>query len=168
MYPPSSPQNPILVFQRFNGYESYPVTLAEWNIYKDEDIGMTNLFISLETGPGIVLHEDTESLNGAPSWELNLLELDLSEESIKAGFSGQIPEGYDDNRDGQLTNFYYCSHEGTDKNTIEVIEVDGDRVRFRLTGETIDVNYYDNSKAPTKLSVDIWFTRDPEGMRSMS
>lgn len=168
MYPPSSPQHPILVFERFNGYESYPVTLAEWNIYQDEDIGMMNLNITLETGPGIVLHEDTTSLNGSPHWELNLLETDLSEDSIKVGFIGKIPESYDDSRDGQLTNFYYCSHEGTDKNTIEVIEVDGDRVRFRVTGETIDVNYYDNSKPPTKLSVDIWFQRDREGMRSMS
>jgi hypothetical protein len=168
MYPPSSPQNPILVFQRFNGYESYPVTLAEWNIYKDEDIGMMNLILSLETGPGIVLHEDTTALSASPHWELNLLELDLSEESIKVGFIGKIPESYDDNRGGHLTNFYYCSHEGTDKNTIEVIEVDGDRVRFRVTGETIDVNYYDNSKPPIKLSVDVWFKRDPEGQRSMS
>lgn len=164
----SSPQNRILVLQRFNGYESYPVTLAEWNVYEDRENGMMNLFITLETGPGIVQNEDTISLNGRPQWELNLLEQNLSEESIKVGFIGKIPDSYDDNRGGQLTNFYFCSHEGTDKNVIQIIEVDGDRVRFRLTGETIDVNFYDGSKPPTKLSVDIWFQRDPNGMRSMS
>jgi hypothetical protein len=43
-----------------------------------------------------------------------------------------------------------------------------DRVRLRLTGETIDVNYYDGSRPATKLSVDVWFDRNRDRGRSMS
>jgi hypothetical protein len=164
----SSPENPILAFERFNGFESYPIELAEWNIYKDEQNGMMNLWISLVAGAGIIQHEDTASLNANPNWELNLVEADLSEDSIRSGFIATIPECYDESCGGWITNFYFCSHEGTDHNTIEIIEVDGDRVRFRLAGETIDVNYYDGSKPPTKLSVDVWFDRNRDGKRSMS
>jgi hypothetical protein len=169
MKPLSSPEHRILVLERFNGFESYPIELAEWNLYKDEKNGMMNLWICLSAGAGTIQHEDTEYLNGKPNWELNLVEPNLSEESIRSGFTATIPECYDESRDGWITVFYFCSHEGTDKNTIEIIEVDvdGDRVRFRIGGETIDVNYYDGSKPPTKLTVDGWFQRNRDGKRSM-
>jgi hypothetical protein len=51
---------------------------------------------------------------------------------------------------------------------IELMEINGDRSRFRLAGETIDVNYYDGSKPATKLSVDVWFNRHRDRGRSMS
>jgi hypothetical protein len=164
---PSSPKNPILTFERFNGFESYPIELAEWNLYKDNENGMMNLWIGISAGAGIIQHEDTKYLNGKPNWELNLVEQDLSEESIRPGFVATILESYDESRDGWITNFYFCSHEGTEKNNIEAIEIDGERVRFSIVGETVDVNYYDGSKAPTKLSVDVWFDRNRNGKRSM-
>jgi len=67
-----------------------------------------------------------------------------------------------------VTNFYYCSHEQTDDNVVEVLAVEGSRVLARLTGQTIDVNYYDGSKPPTLLSVQAWFAHDPGTKRSMS
>jgi hypothetical protein len=51
---------------------------------------------------------------------------------------------------------------------IELMEINGDRVRLRLTGATIDVNYYDGSKPTTKLSVDVWFDLNRDRGRSMS
>jgi hypothetical protein len=48
------------------------------------------------------------------------------------------------------------------------MEINGNRVRLRLTGETIDVNYYDGSKPATKLSVDVWFDHNRDRGRSMS
>lgn len=162
------PENRILVLERFNGFEIYPIELAEWNLYKDEQIGMMNLWISLSARQAIVQQEDTKDLNAEPHWKLNLVEPNLAESSITPGFTGTILESYDESRGGWITNFYYCEHEGTDKNTIEVVAVDGDRVQFRLSGETVDVNYYDGSKPTTKLLTDIWFERNRNGGRSFS
>lgn len=67
-----------------------------------------------------------------------------------------------------MTNFYYCEHENTESNMIEVLAADEERLLLRLTGETIDVNFYDGSKLRTKLSVETWFLRDTSTMRSMS
>lgn len=164
----SSPENPILVLERFNGFESYPIELAEWNLYIDEENGMMNLWIFLSAGQALRQQKDTEELNAEPYWELNLVESSLSEDLIKPGFMAAIPESYDDSKGGWITNFYYCGHEGTDKNTIEVVATDGDRVRFRLYGETVDVNYYDGSKPATKLLTDVWFEHNRDGGRSMS
>jgi hypothetical protein len=162
----SSPENPILILERFNGFEAYPIELSEWNLYKDDN-GMMNLWIFLSTGRAIIQKDDTKSLNANPNWELNLVEPNLPESSICCGFRATIPESYDENRSGWITNFYFCEHEGTDNNTIEVIEVDGDQTRFRLLGETVDVNYYDGSKPSTKLIADTWFERNRGGRRSM-
>ncbi len=164
----SSPENQILVLERFNGFESYSIELAEWNLYIDEENRMMNLWIFLSAGQALRQQKDTEELNAEPHWELNLVESSLSEDLIKPGFMAAIPESYDDSKGGWITNFYYCEHEGTDKNTIEVVATDGDRVRFRLYGETVDVNYYDGSKPATKLLTDVWFKRNRDGGRSMS
>jgi len=126
------------------------------------------LCIHLDAGPGSTLHEDTEVLGAAPWWELNVVEDDLSETMLVAGFKWALPDGYDNSRGGSLTNFYYCSHEPSDENHVEILAVDGDRLLLRLRGETIDVNFYDGSKDPTKLLVETWFIRDSATLRSMS
>jgi hypothetical protein len=164
----SSPENQVLVLERFNGIEIYPVELAQWHLYRDNENSMMNLWIALSAGQAIKQQKDTKSLCAEPNWELNLVDQSLAEELIKPGFTAIIPEAYDESRCGWVTNFYYCEHEGTNKNIIEAIEVDGDRVRFRILGETVDVNYYDGSKSPTKLSADAWFERNRDGERSMS
>jgi hypothetical protein len=166
--PVSSPEHPVLILERFNGIEIYPIELAEWNLYRDKTSGMMNLWISLVAGRAIKQQEDTVDLSAQPNWELNLVEPELLENAIEPGFTATIPEAYDESRNGWITCFYYCSHEGTDRNTIELMELNGDRVRLRLAGETIDVNYYDGSKPATKLSVDAWFDRNRDCGRSMS
>jgi hypothetical protein len=163
----SSPENPILIIKRFNGLQSYSIKRAEWNLYHDAENGM-NLWISISTDKSIKQQQDTRILHAQPNWELNLVDISLSEESIIPGFTATISESFDESKGGWISNFYYCEHEGSDRNTIEVIEVDGDRVRFRLFGETVDINYYDGSKPTAKLTTDIWFDRNRDGARSMS
>ena len=168
MNPLSSPENSILILDRFNGIEGYPIELAEWNLYRNKESGLMNLWICLRAGKAIFQQEDTQYLNAQPNWELNLVDANISESSIKAGFNATIPECYDESKDGWITVMYFCDHQGTDRNSIEIVEVDGSRVRFRLRGDTTDVNYYNGSKPETKLSVDTWFERNHNGIRSMS
>jgi hypothetical protein len=46
---------------------------------------------------------------------------------------------------------------------IEFVERKGDELHVRWTGTTIDVNYYDGSKPPTRVEVDAWFTLKGSG-----
>jgi len=160
--------NQELILDRFCGREVHPITSATWNLYRDDELERMTLCIHIEAGPGSTLHEDTKELDAEPWWELNVVEADLSDASLTAGSKWTLPDGYDESRGGNLTNFYYCEHESSDDNQIEILAVDGDRLLIRLTGETIDVNFYDGSKDPTKLLVETWFSRDPKTLRSMS
>ena len=157
-----------LWMQRFKGLEIYTIETARWNLYRDDEDGRMNLWIYVECGKAKKQFEDTEYVGGEPHWELNLVQDTLAEETLTAGFEATIPEGYDESRGGWVTNFYFVQHAGSDKNTLEVLEVDGDRMRIRLTGEIVDVNFYDDSKPRSKLLVETWFTRDAAGRRSMS
>lgn len=78
-----------------------------------------------------------------------------------------VPKGYDETLGGYVTNFYYCSHEGSDSNQVEILAVEDDRLLIRLRGETMDVNYYDGSKPATVISAETWFFHNAETMRSM-
>lgn len=158
---------PLLKLNRFCGQELHPVTKAIWNIYYDEDLNMQNLCIYLDADYGTVLNEDTKDLAAHPNWELNYLAKDMTKESLCSGFKFIIPEGYNEDNGGWITNFYYCEHEGTDNNTIEILDRKEGKLLIRLTGETIDVNYYDGSKPNTKLFVETWFSYDESAMRSM-
>ena len=152
----SSEPKQELILDRFMGRERYKADSAEWNLYKDEDLGRMNLWLAIDCSEALEQFEDTEYINMEPNWELNLIEDKIS---VVQGFTANIPLGYDESRDGWITNFYSVSHDGSDKNRIEVVEVEGDRVRFRLSGEIVDPNYYDDSKPRTKVYVDAWFTK---------
>ena len=43
---------------------------------------------------------------------------------------------------------------------MEVIEVDGKRLKIWLTGLTEDVNYYDGSKPKNTMELVAWFDKD--------
>jgi len=102
------------------------------------------------------------------SWELNLVEDVIEDKEIEAGFTAQIPEAYDESRNGWITNFYFAEHEGSENNHISILDRCGDELFVKITGEIIDVNYYDGSKPNSKIAVRTWFKVDENTMRSMN
>jgi len=162
------PERPELHMERFNGLEIYEIEEARWNLYHDEEDGKMNLWLSVACGEAIKQFDDTEEIGGEPQWELNLVEPKLTEAALVPGFRAAIPDGHDESRGGCVTNFYFAEHDGSDKNTIDIIKTEGSKLLIRLTGEIVDVNYYDDSKSRSKLLVETWFDRDPDGRRSMS
>ena len=153
-----------LLVNRFLGLEVYHIETAEWNLYRDDEDGRMNLWVSIDCDRAIKQFEDTEYTNTIPNWEINLIEPEIV---IAEGFEGTVPEGYDESRGGWITNFYAGSHDGSDKNTVQILKKDGDRLLIRLTGEIVDPNFYDDSKPRSKLLVETWFTKNPDGSRSM-
>lgn len=163
---PEKPTLGILFMKRFNGIEQYQVKETFWNLYNDA--GMITLCLSLSSDKAIEQEEDTASFFGLLSWELNLIDEKLADNKLQAGFSAVIPEAYDESKEGWITNFYYSSHEGSDNNKIEILDRKDDQLLLKLTGEIMDVNYYDNSKPKSQLLLEAWFEHDEKTMRSMS
>jgi hypothetical protein len=158
----------LLVLERFCGRETYPVATGTWSIFHDDAIEMPTLCIRIRAGAGIELQEDTRKLNAEPSWEINVVSAQMSDSTLKSGARFSVPKGYDEELGGFVTNFYYWAHEATEQNVIEILARKGETLHVRLSGQTVDVNYHDGSKPPTRISLEMELEHDPATIRSMS
>ena len=125
----------VLYLTRFCGMERYPVETATWNIIEGD---------GTEDAPDILC------------LEINFYSLKIPADSLEPGFCLEQPNQEED-VDG---NLYYMEHQPTMDNKMEVIEVDGKRLKIRLTGLTEDVNYYDGSKPKNTMELVAWFDKD--------
>jgi hypothetical protein len=155
----------ILYIERFNGLEEYEIGNAYWNLYQDKS--KINLCIYLDSNKGIKLNEDLADIFQMLHWELNLVVKFLKEDQLNKGYNVKIPNSYDEGLGGWITNFYYFEHEGSENNQIEILERKNDKLLIKITGEIIDVNYYDDSKPKSKLTAITWFTKNTKNLRSM-
>ena len=153
-------QKTNLKLTRFCGEELYPIETATWHFHKNEDDEINELWLEIETDFGIQLSDDTKELGGTPHWELTLRIKNLTLSDLTVGFKADIKDGYSDELDDTVTNFYYCEHEQSDNNEIEILDKKGNKILFRITGEVTDVNYYDGSKPKNKIYVETWFDED--------
>ncbi|MEL7118317.1 MAG: hypothetical protein AAFO07_02720 [Bacteroidota bacterium] len=156
----------ILIIKRFNGEERYKVKSASWNFYLDNNL--KTFCVYLKSDESLEIGEDTGSFFSSLNWELNYIDSKLKEEDLVKGFYAEIPEAYDEKKEGWITNFYYSSHEGTDKNSIKIIDRFEDKLLLELSGEVIDPNYYDGSKPNAVLLVQTWFDKKEGTKRSMN
>lgn len=159
---------PLLILDRFCGRETHPIVKGTWSIFHDDAIETPTLCIQICAGEGIELHEDTQELKVEPYWEINVVCADMQDSALQAGARFSVPKGYDEEQGGFVTNFYYCQHEPTEQNVVEILARKGERLHVRLSGERVDVNYYDGSKPPTRICVEMELEHDPATMRSMS
>jgi hypothetical protein len=148
-------QTNLLKLVRFCGEEYFPIIKATWFINKGNKFD--ELWFEIETMEGTILSEDTKRLNARPNWQLTYVAKKLDKNDLKIGFKMKIQNGYDEKIDDTVTNFYYCEHQQTDNNLIEILKIDGEKLYVRITGETTDVNYYDGSKPNNKIIVEAWF-----------
>jgi hypothetical protein len=158
----------VLVLDRFCGRETHPIVSGTWSVFHDDSIQMPTLCIQIRAGAGVELHEDTKELNAEPSWEINVVSADMSDSALKSGARFSVPKGYDEEQGGFVTNFYYWAHEATEQNVIEILARKGETLHVRLSGQTVDVNYHDGSKPPTRICVEMELEHDPATIRSMS
>lgn len=147
----------ILYLTRFCGVEQYPMRTAVWHIIEgdgtEDDPDMLCLEAAFDVGKD--LHEDTAFLEAEPFWKINFYQLRISEKSLRPGFCLEQPNENQD-VDGTL---YYTEHQPAMENRMEIMAVEGSRLKIRLTGVTEDVNYYDGSKPKTRMELVGWFYR---------
>jgi hypothetical protein len=147
-----------MTLQRFNGDEVFDLKEATVDFYIAEDRSFATTFRADAATPPIKALPDTEGLHAQPFAELMLYLPKHPGITLLTGRSCALARGYDDASGEHLTNFYYCEHELVDNVEITVINRHADRARLRITGTTVDVNYYDGSKPPTKILIDAEFT----------
>jgi hypothetical protein len=123
-------EKPYLKLTRFCGEELYPIETATWFYSKNEDDNINELCLDIRTDYGHQLSEDTKTLGGQPHWELTIRLQNLKVSDLNVGFKTEISNGYDEDIEDHLTNFYYCEHEQTDNNSIEIVEKQGNRASF--------------------------------------
>lgn len=140
-----------LILERFCGEESYPVKSAEWYILDGDGTwdDPYSLWLEVKCGAGEKLSEDTKSLAAEPNLDISFDALHLKNEEIKAGL---VMEN-ENEEDESTALMYYCDHQPTRKNRMEVLERDGDSLVIKITAKTTDVNYYDGSKPDNKIEV---------------
>lgn len=150
-------ENNFLTLKRFCGDEKYPIESAEWYIMDGDGTwdDPYTLCLEMQFEAGIELHEDTETLGAEPSWEISFPALKLAEEDLQVGFMMEM----DNDDEEEEANFYYCEHQPTLKNKMEILEIKDDSLLIHLTGKTEDVNYYDGSKPKNELDVTAWFVK---------
>jgi hypothetical protein len=159
-------EGPELYKERVVGVERYPVTAATWNVYHDEDADCPMLCLKVEAGEGATISEpDEEPLFALPWWEVNVASPSMTPASLQPGVRFEVPTSYDDEL-GYVTNYYDFSHDGTDENVVEVLAVEGARVRARLTGTRDDATRAGRSRATVR--VEAWFEHDPRTKRSVT
>ena len=150
-----------LTLQRFNGDEAFAVSAATALVMPEGDQVALNLEIETDERPLKTL-PDTQNLFAQPGAEVTI-RLPKADLASLAGRRFSVPRSWDEQVGDSVSRFYYCEHEGIDDNVIEFLERNGDQLRVRWTGTTIDVNYYDGSKLPTRVVVDAWFTLKGSG-----
>ena len=157
-----------LIVVRSHGRSVYPITRATWNLYHDSESGRPNLCLRVRASRDLVDATNDEE----PWWEVNLIETGLQISSLVPAAEFTVPLGYDEARGGYVTNLYNQSvHAQTDQNVIQIVEVDGDRLRVRLDGLTIDCTYHEKSGTRhtyASVSLEAWFTHYSDGHRSFA
>lgn len=145
---------------RFCGVEKYPIECAEWYILEGDGTwdDPYTLCLEMEFGAGEELHEDTENLGAEPSWEISFPALKLKQKDLQAGYTMEMANEDEDVE----ANFYYCEHQPTVENKVEVLEVKGNSLLLRVTAKTMDVNFYDGSKPMNELEVTAWFSKQED------
>ena len=159
--------NDIFTIQRLEHNEQFLVNSVKWNLYSDVESKASNFCLFIECKQAINISLELQEFFERMHWELNVVEPTITEDEMIDGFVYQIPKGYDESREGYITNLYFFEHQCSDNNQITILKCDGSRKLIRLEGEVGDINHYDESKPKNKLSLETWFEFDPVITRSM-
>lgn len=140
-----------LMLKRFCGEEAYPIKKAVWDILEGDGTwdDPYSLWLEIECDAGESLNEDTINLDAKPNLDISFHALTLKDEDIKPGFILTF-ENEEEESEALL---YYCDHQPTKNNRMEILERTGDTLLVKLTAETMDVNYYDGSKPDNKIEL---------------
>jgi len=144
------------VLRRFNGDEIYLVKRATMGAFKEDESIDLFLYVDTKVKP-IQALPDTAELKQHPNAEvyITLKKLDASK---LVGRRFSVPVAYSEEKEDHVACIYYCEHQDLNENVVRILEQDGSKFLVHWTGNTTDVNYYDESRPRTKVEIKAWFT----------
>lgn len=145
--------------------ERFEVKTATYSVYEDD--GQAALTVRVDAGALVSPLPAREGMT-TPFWELTAILPEGQSFALEPGQAWSIPAGFDDDRDEYVVDFYYYEHEVSDDNRIEVVAVDGQRLRLRITGTAWSYDGRTRKPKAVPLSVEAEFTFDKHTTRSSS
>ena len=136
----------MLTIKRFCGDELYPLESSKWYTIRN------TLWIDLAFAQETQLHEDTEFLAQEPTWELSFK---IDNETILQ--KGSVLENANEADEDAL--LYYCEHNPTYKNRLEILDRVDDKLQVRISAECCDISFYDGSKGNDVLEFTAWIEK---------
>lgn len=156
------------MLHRFNGDEEYRLDTAVVRVIRSyeggTDTGVTVWFEALADPDAARRCEDTADAGAAPSAEVGVAMTEAEADIDRLVGRTFLMPGAAEGEDSAMSLLYYFEHESLRDNRITVVSREGGLLRLRWTGECDDVNFYDGSKAPTRLEIEGEFLfRDADG-----
>ncbi|WP_345685899.1 hypothetical protein [Novipirellula caenicola] len=109
------------------------------------------------TKDGATLNDDTQHYPADPNGELGIDIADFAEESL-VGLELFHAGTQNDDEDSCDSIFYYYEHQPLRKNSVQILDRNGDAFTVRWSGVTQDVNHYDGTKPEAGVEIDATFT----------
>lgn len=153
--------------ERPGGLEAFEIESATWNLYRDEDHAWDNLWLSVKAPKPRNRRARKLAQNPDIRWEVNLVERRIEERVLENTFSRDF-SGYDEMRGGWVATFFYLSHGRSDRNLIKLHGRKADKLLVEIRAEVESPSVWEDIRQPTNALVRTWFTRDPDGRRSMA
>ena len=139
----------FLKLTRFKGEEIFKIKEAE--IYLSEE--KTELSLDFKTGKCISSPFEDTKQNGEITGEFWLFDINIADLKELEGKTFYIKDGYDNVNYEDCSLFYYYNHQSVSENVIEFIECNSECFVIKITANTCDVNFYDESKPKTKIEI---------------
>ncbi|KXX71143.1 hypothetical protein [Flammeovirga sp. SJP92] len=116
--------------------EEFKIKDAKYNIYKGED-GVWEMTICFEESTPIKRDKELEKIiDPVPNFEATaLLTADTLE--LKVGRKIYQKEGYDNEREENLSNVYYFEHSSVEELEIELLDVNETWMKANVKGKTL-------------------------------
>ncbi|HQU85643.1 MAG TPA: hypothetical protein PKY59_21085 [Pyrinomonadaceae bacterium] len=120
------------------GTEEFHIVSAKYNIYRVAD-NIWEFVVSFKTDKSLLRTKELEKLLDAkPNFEAAVL-LSSGDIELKEGKSIFQKEGYDYERDENLSNIYYFEHNSVEELSIDIIELSKEWIALNINGKAIIV-----------------------------
>lgn len=159
-------ENQLVIHHPKNVQEIFAITNAKYNLYQVDDIWEFALYF--KTSKAITRAPALEEvIDAKPNFEATAI-LPGDALNLETGKVIIQKQGYDDERDEHLSNFYYFEHESIEDLEIELLEVHKEFIKVQVKGKTY-VNSYVSKTPDTELFIASGvFMLDPNFKRGIS
>lgn len=152
-------QTDILTIEHLQfGEEQFEIECAAYNLYEGGD-GIWEFVVKVTTGDAIMRTDELKDLVDAKPWFEATSIMEADDLALSAGDVIVQEQGYDYERDQNLSNFYYFRHESVEDLSFVIHEVSDTEIDATLTGQTI-INGSSGNTCDSRITLRTRFLKD--------